>query len=271
MSHPSTKHSLYRLYIDEVGNHDMGPTLPEEERFLTLFGIWTSLGEIATAVQPDMKAIKEEFLQSDPDNPVIFHRKDISRFRVPFALLYGDPALRQRFGDRMLRAYNEWDYVACAVTIDKREHLSRYQVWRHAPYHYCLEVLLERYVLYLHYRGLRGDVMIEARNATLDEKLKASFSRLYRDGTRHLPTDLIQRSLTSGQIKLRKKSANVAGLQVADLLAHSAHYDVLLDNGLIQQQESEYGKEIAKILNSAKYNRDVRTGRVSGYGKKLLP
>jgi len=271
MSSLTQKHSLYRLYIDEVGNHDMGPSLPEEERFLTLFGIWTSLGEIATAIQPDMNSIKEEFFQSDPDSPVVFHRKDISRFRGAFAVLYDDQVLRQRFGDRMLRAYNEWKYVACAVTIDKQEHLSRYQVWRHAPYHYCLEILLERYVLYLHYRGLRGDVMIEARNATLDEKLKASFSRLYRDGSRHLPPELLQAGLTSSQIKLRKKSANVAGLQLADLLAHASHYDVLLDNRLVQMQQSEYGREIAKILNSTKYNRDQRTGRIPGYGKKLLP
>lgn len=271
MNPTHAKHSLYRLYIDEVGNHDMGPALREEERFLTLFGVWTSLGEVAGTIQPEMGAIKEEFFQSDPDNPVIFHRKDISRFRGAFSVLYGDPAMRKRFGDRMLKAYGDWAFVACAVTIDKREHLSRYQVWRHAPYHYCLEVLLERYVLYLHYRNLKGDVMIEARNPTLDEKLKASFSRLYREGTGQLPAELVQNCLTSSQIKLSKKSANVTGLQLADLLAHSAHYDVLLDNGLVQHQESEYGKEIARILNSAKYNRDARTGRIPGYGKKLLP
>ena len=73
------------------------------------------------------------------------------------------------------RTTREQEIASHVVTIDKLEHLSRYQVWRHAPYHYCLEVLLERYVLFLHYRGLRGDIMVESRNATLDGKLKNSF------------------------------------------------------------------------------------------------
>jgi hypothetical protein len=43
----------------------------------------------------------------------------------------------------MLRAYQEWEHTAVAITIDKLEDLYRYNVWRHAPYHYCLEVMLE--------------------------------------------------------------------------------------------------------------------------------
>ncbi len=171
----------------------------------------------------------------------------------------------------MLQAYREWDYTAAVVTIDKIEHFSRYQVWRHAPYHYCLEVLLERYVLFLHYRGLRGDVMIEARNPGLDAKLSASFNRLFHEGTRHLPPRHFQARLTSSQLKLKNKAANVAGLQLADLLAHPAHYDCLAEFEVLEAQLSEYGKEIAKILNQSKYNRHHRSGKVVGYGKKMLP
>jgi len=259
------------MYIDEVGNHDIKKTLSENERYLTLFGVWTSYDQVVNIIQPEMNAIKQEFFPGDPDIPVVFHRKDITRFRGPFAVLYSDKKKRIRFGDRMLKAYREWEYKVATITIDKLEHLSRYQVWRHAPYHNCLEVLLERYALYLHYRDLRGDVMIESRNPTLDGKLINSFRRLYHEGTRHLPADLLQSHLTSKEIKLKKKSANIAGLQLADLLAHSAFYDLLADYGIIQAQKSEYGRRIAEILNSTKYNRDVSTGRIVGYGKKLLP
>jgi hypothetical protein len=270
-SPPPTNPSLYRLYIDEVGNHDMRPDLPPGERFLSLFGVWTSLGHVSDVIQPEMAAIKAEFFKADPDVPIVFHRKEIARFQGPFAVLYADPDLRRRFGDRMLRAYSEWDYTSAVVTIDKVEHLSRYQVWRHAPYHYCLEVLLERYVLYLHYRGLRGDVMIEARNPGLDTKLADSFNRLYREGSRHLPAETFRARLTSSQLKLKNKAANIAGLQLADLLAHPAHYDCLAQFGMLAEQESEYGKEVARILNAAKFNRDQQSGKVVGFGKKLLP
>lgn len=266
-----SKKDLQRLYIDEVGNHAMNYALSENERYLTLFGIWTSFNSMVSVIQPQMNEIKLKFFQTDPDIPVIFHRKDISRFRGPFSILYKDKEKRRKFGDRMLMAFEDWDYTAVVVTIDKLEHLHKYRVWRHAPYHYCLEVLLERYVLSLHSDGLKGDVMIEARNPTLDGKLKASFSRLYTDGTRHLPSDLMQAHLTSSQIKLKKKSSNIAGLQLSDLLAHPAHYDVLADYDVIETQKSEYGQAVATILNASKYNRNVRTGEIKGYGKKLLP
>ena len=268
---PKSKRKLHRMYIDEVGNHDMKESLSENERYLTLFGVWTSYEHVVNVIQPEMNSIKQEFFPGDPDIPIIFHRKDITRFRGPFSILFSDKEKREQFGDRMLRAYQEWEYTAVAITIDKLEHLSRYNVWRHAPYHYCLEVLLERHVLFLHYRELQGDVMIESRNATLDEKLKNSFRRLYLEGTRHLPPELLQSHLTSKEIKLKKKSANIVGLQLADLLAHAAFYDVLVEYGIIEEQTSEYGVKISEILNSSKYNRDDSTGNIIGYGKKLLP
>jgi hypothetical protein len=266
-----SKAKLQRLYIDEVGNHAMSESLPENERYLTLFGIWTSFDSMINSIQPEMNAIKFEFFQGDPDTPVIFHRKDIARFRGPFTILAKDKERRMRFGNRMLQAYAEWDYTAVAVMIDKLEHLRKYRVYCHAPYHYCLEVLIERYVLALQSGGLSGDVMIEARDPTLDGKLKESFTRIYNEGSRHLPAELMQSHLTSSEIKLKKKSANVAGLQIADLLAHPAYYDVLCDFGVIEKQESEYGRAVAKILNESKYHRNSHTGEIKGYGKKLLP
>lgn len=268
---PEDKRLLHRMYVDEVGNHAMRESLNESERFLTLFGVWTTFEHIVNVVQPEMQAIKLEFFQTDPDEPVVFHRKEIARYQGVFSVLYGDKEMRRRFGNRMLRAYAEWDYTTVAVTIDKVRHLSQYQVWRYAPYHYCLEVLLERYVLHLHHRGLRGDVMVESRNPTLDGKLEDSFQRLYENGTRYVGADMMQRCLTSSRLKLKKKQANVAGLQLADLLAHPAHYDVLVDHGIVPQQESEYGQEISRILNASKYHRNGRTGEIAGYGKKLLP
>lgn len=52
---------LYRLYIDEVGNHDMKPTLGENERFLSLLGVIVNGEYMADVVQPDMRRIKRDF------------------------------------------------------------------------------------------------------------------------------------------------------------------------------------------------------------------
>lgn len=262
-------HHLYRLYIDEVGNHDMKPTLADNERYLTLFGVIVQGSHMLNTIQPQMRAIKQAYFQQDPDDPVIFHRKEISRFRGSFSSL-SDRKRRQAFGDDMLRLYESWNYTAIAVTIDKIAHFDRYSTWRYEPYHYCLATMVERFVLYLHYRNLRGDVMVEARGSKPDQRLKASFQRLWEKGTDHIPFARMQARLTSKSLKVKSKSADVAGLQLADLLAHAAHYDNLVTHGHAQSQVSDYGRQIAEILRQNKYYRG-NNGEIRGYGQKMLP
>ena len=269
---PEHKKRLYRIYIDEVGNHTMKEALSENERFLTLFGVWISLDHVLNVIQPEMHAIKYEFFQSDPDEPpVVFHRKEIARFQGPYSVLYGDKERRRAFGDRMLRAYQEWQYSAVVVTIDKAAHFSKYQAWRYEPYHFCMAVLLERYTRFLERRGLQGDVMAESRFGTLNDKLKDSFTGIFDKGTRYVPARTFQSFLTSRQLKLKPKKANIAGLQLADLLAHPAQYGWRKECGLVERQASEYGIEIVQILDESKYDRDPGTGNMVGWGKKLLP
>lgn len=262
---------LYRLYIDEVGNHDMNPNLGDNERFLSLFGVIVNGQYMADVIQPDIRQVKREFFQSDPDDPVIFHRKEITRFQGPFSPLGRDKAIRDKFGNTMLALFEKWEYVALLVTIDKRAHFNTYSVWRYEPYHYCLATILERFILYLRSRKLRGDVMIEARGTGPDQKLAKSFRRLVDNGTDYIPASRMQQCLTSHEIKLKNKKADIAGLQLADLLAHAAHYAHLAEHGLVTRQTSEYSRSVADILRAKKYDRDRRGGKIAGYGTKLLP
>lgn len=267
---PQKKKNLYRLYIDEVGNHDMKDTISKGERFLTLFGVIASYEEMVNTIIPEMRRIKFDHFNQDQDEPIIFHRKEIVTFKGDFACL-GDKDKRISFGNRMLEAYDDWNYLCVVVTIDKANHSKLYGRMRFPPYHYCLEVLLERYVLFMYYRNFRGDVMAESRNKTLDKKLKKTFRRLYENGTSHVKTSNIQKCLTSKNIKLKKKKANIAGLQLADMLAHPSYYDLCETYGIIKEQKSEYGSKVSSILREKKYYRNNASNEYIGYGMKLLP
>lgn len=262
---------LFRLYIDEVGNHDLRPDLNENERFLSLFGVAVVNQPMVDLIQPEMRQIKRDFFLEDPDTPVIFHRKEIIRYQGPFKSLYADREKRLRFGNVMLDAYRRWEYVAFLVTIDKRTHFNTYSVWRYEPYHYCLMAMLERYVLFLRNRKMRGDVMIESRGKGPNQRLESSFRRLVTTGTKHVSKEQMQQCLTSIDIKVREKRADICGLQLADLLAHAAHYEHLAQHKLVAQQDSSYSSEIALILKQKKYDRHQASGKIDGYGKKLLP
>jgi len=261
--------SLYRIYIDETGNHDMTHADDPNERFLSLTGVILESDYITCTLQPEMDAIKRKFFQNDPDEPVILHRKEIINRRKPFHILWNQE-IEKNFNQAMLEALRRWEFKVITVVIDKKTHRDRYTTWRYHPYHYCLAVMLERFVLFLHYQNHRGDVMVEARGGKEDAKLKDSYRRLYDTGTENVPAELFQDKLTSSELKVKSKTTNIAGLQLADLIAHPSRREILLDNKLITDKRETFGDKIRHLLFEEKYLRS-QNGTIQGYGKKLLP
>jgi hypothetical protein len=263
--------SLYRIYIDEVGNHDMRvrTVTDPNQQFLTLFGVIVEREQMLHVIQPEMDEIKRRYFQHDPDEPTIFHRKDIVRMRKQFRSLW-DEGKRRQFGNTMLDAYKRWQFVAIVVTIDKKAHLAQYGEWHRPPYDYCLQVLMERYVLFLKSKRAAGDVMIEARGKKEDNDLAQAYNTFFMAGSGYVSPDTWQAHLTTRRLKINSKRDNITGLQLADLLAHAAHYDLLHEYGHVRSQTAEYGQEIAKILRQDKYHRSYQ-GKIAGFGMKMLP
>jgi hypothetical protein len=262
--------ALYRIYVDEVGNHDLTHADDPNQRFLLLTGVILESEYTLRVLQPEMDQLKRDFFQRDPDEPVILHRKELVNRRPPFQPLR-DPETEQRFNNALLAALAHWDYQVITVVMDKKAHRDRYVVWRYHPYHYCLAVLLERFVLFLHYGNHRGDLMVESRGGKEDSKLKDSYARLYEQGTDNIRPERWQARLTSCELKAKPKSANIAGLQLADLIAHPSRREVLLEHKLVQDDRDTFGDRISAILRGNKYLRNRWTGQIEGYGKKLLP
>jgi hypothetical protein len=75
---------------------------------------------------------------------------------------------------------------------------------------------------------------------------------------------LFHEALTSRQLKVKAKSNNIAGLQVADLLAHPSRNEILAENGLLGRDLAPFATRVVALLQ-AKYDRHA--GRV--VGKKL--
>lgn len=263
--------NLYRIYIDEVGNHDMNSTVvtTNHQQFLTLFGVVVEREQMLNVIQPEMDTIKRQYFQTDPDDPIIFHRKDIVKMTGQFRSLW-DAQKRKQFGDAMLEAYARWQYATIGVTIDKKAHLMQYGEWHQPPYVYCLQVLMERYVLFLKSKNATGDAMIEARGKREDRELDEAYSKFFLAGSGYVSANTWQTYLTTQHLKINPKRDNIAGLQLADMLAHAAHYHILQEYGYIKAQTAQYGQEITKILQQDKYHRSYQ-GKIKGLGMKMLP
>lgn len=254
----------YRMYIDEVGNPDLESSDNPNHRFLSLTGVILELGYVESVVHPQMEALKTQFFRSHPDEPVIFHRKEMVNAKPPFESL-GTPRIQESFDRELLRLIDSWEYTVISVCIDKKKHKETYTTWRYDPYHYCLAVLLERFIFFLNRADCQGDVMAESRGGKEDMRLKASFARLWEDGTDYVAPDRFQSVLTSKQLKVKLKANNISGLQLADLVAYPSRNEILKEQGLRQKELGDFSKKVVEVLQR-KY--DQEGGRV--FGKKFL-
>lgn len=280
-------HPVYRLYIDESGDHTYGrkeskplriidgdstyetapvdhyPQLEKnDKRYLGLTGCILKLDYYREQFGPTIESFKRDFF--DPDERVVLHAKDIMQKSGPFHVLQSEE-VRERFNAGLLDIIANAQYTVISVVLDKKNHVERYlEAWH--PYHYCLANMLMRYCFYLARHRAKGDVMAESRGATEDMALKTAYSRLYANGAQIKPGSFFQQHLTSKEIKIKPKINNVAGLQLADMLAHPLKKYTLLQKGILAESDSDFFWK--KVVEAAKPKIDCRTtdGRMDGYG-----
>jgi hypothetical protein len=284
---------IFRLYIDESGDHSYGkkelrklqiefkdrtidypmdhyPELEKEDkRYLGLTGCIIETEKYRSIFHPKFEDLKQKHFPHNPDEPLILHRKDIINKRGPFWRLR-DLEKEKSFNEDLLSLFEEMDYTVITVVIDKKVHIERYEGSAYHPYHYCLSALLERYCGFLHFYNAKGDVLGESRGGTEDRQLKDAYNCIYDGGTQFRRPDFFHSGLTSKEIKLKSKQANIAGIQLADLLAYPLKQEILAENGRIPDIPDElFGKKVCEIVKK-KYNRHFYDGRIYGYGKVFL-
>jgi len=256
--------SKFRLYIDESGNSDLGSSENPIHRFLSLTGVIVDLAYVGTTLFPQLEALKRKYFNSHPDDPLVLHRKELLQAKFPFENLRVAET-RRAFDAEFLGLLEAWEYTVITVCLDKMEHKKTYQVWTYDPYHYCLALLLERYIMFLERKKCSGDVLAESRGGKEDQRLKNSFLNLWREGTQYIGPERFQATLTSKQLKVKSKANNISGLQIADVLSHPSRSEILLENGKRMESLAPFARKIVSILNDKYYRVDEKM-----YGKKFL-
>jgi hypothetical protein len=270
---------IYRLYIDESGDHTYGkkevigtayhyPQLEKDDkRYLSLTGCIFKLDYYRTAFIPTIEAFKRDFF--DPDEQLILHAKDIIQRRGHFHILRNKETA-SRFDSGIIDLVANADYTVINVVIDKKNHIENYRTSAWHPYHYCLANILSRYCLFLQKNKTKGDIIAESRGKTEDFALKKVYSTIYDTGTRFKSSIFFQQYLTSNEIKLKPKDKNVAGLQLADILAHPLKKYTLQQKGLLQKPDESLFW--LKVIGAVKAKLDCRSsdGCVDGYGLVLI-
>ncbi|MDP2302028.1 MAG: DUF3800 domain-containing protein [Ignavibacteria bacterium] len=257
----------YRIYIDEVGNNDLNSSVNPNHRYLSLTGLIFELNYVKEIVNPSLENLKQKYFPYHPDEPVILHRKELVNKKFPFGALK-DPKIEDEFNSQLLKLLTDLKYVVVSVLVDKMEHKTKYQTWKYDPYHYCMEIIIERFFFFLESVDSVGDVMIESRGGKEDIRLKKSYSRIYQTGTQFIETERLKKRLTSCELKVKPKMLNIACLQLTDLVAHPSRRFMFRKYGINVGIEFAFGDKIIDVIEK-KYYRG-KNG-IEGYGIKLLP
>jgi hypothetical protein len=147
--------ATYRLYVDEVGNDDLAHVQNELHRYLSLTGIAMNQDYARDHATPTMSAFKADIFQHDPDRPVIFHRKHIMNKRGVFHKLL-DKKTCARFDVGLVNYLTNTDYTVTTAVIDKLGMLNQPHWQEKHPYHYLMEILVEKYVQWLERKKVRA-------------------------------------------------------------------------------------------------------------------
>jgi len=268
-SRPSGFEDRYRLYLDESGDHVFRETTETAHRFLCLLGCWFRNPDYIQFHEA-LEIFKEHHLHHHPDNPVILHREEMINARNAFKILQ-DEKKRNEFDANLLEIVQSANFRVVAVVIDKAALRAAYGESAAHPYHLGLGFLLQRYAGFLNHINRVGDVMAEARGGVEDLLLAESYTRVYEHGVWGVTTaEHFRAALSSRQIKLSGKKANISGVQLADLLGHPTKMWALKHFGLIDDELAPFAKRLMNIVED-KFNRQMYTNKLEGYGIVLYP
>jgi hypothetical protein len=115
--------------------------------------------------------------------------------------------------------YQRASYSVITTSIDKVAFYYHYPNWNEDVYSLLVQNAIERYFYFLRANGGVGDVMAEAVGDKPDKALRVRYAWAYENGTEHISAHKLQRRLTSREIKIKPRSDDISGLQMADLLA----------------------------------------------------
>ena len=145
-----------------------------------------------------------------------------------------------------------------ACIIDKIEHLKHYR-YPINPYILSLEIIIEKFVMFLNKEKEQGMIIAESRNNQLDNELNLAFLDIKIRGTRFLnPSEIVDK--IDNHFYIKRKEENVAGLQLIDSIITPIGRRYL---GL-KNRYLDYN-----IIKN-KFNKHP-CGRYRGYGLVILP
>ena len=201
------------VYLDETGDHNMESISPDYPVFgLVLVVVDTD--EYIQRLVPAFYRMKIDFFGHEG---VVFHSYEIRKKRDEFTILK-DPLISHDFMEKM-NVLMAMDYTLIAAFIDKIRHKAQYGPYAGHPYHLSLVFALERLTPLLEEKGQKHvQIIAESRGVNEDNDFRQVFYRFVSQGNNYMTAERAKG--IEFRLSFCPKSANLVGMQIADLAAY---------------------------------------------------
>ena len=201
--------SDYVVYVDESGDHSLASINPDYPVFVLALCV-IHKRHYAEKIIPAVEKLKFNYFGHDS---VVLHEHDIRKQKGDFAFLSHLPT-RLEFVGQLSSIMVASNFILIACVVDKTR-MSKSEGASTNPYHIALDICLESLRGFLAEKKqdhLQTHLVVECRGKKEDRELELEFRRI-RDGSalgnRQLPFEIV----------FADKKTNLAGLQLADLVA----------------------------------------------------
>jgi hypothetical protein len=209
----------WRLYIDESGDHRYRQLDDLDSRYLGLTGVLIAKRYYDAGIPERLEALKKRHFRYDPDRPPVLVRSHIRGRKYAFGVLR-ESGRNDAWEADILNLFQGLRTQIFTVVMDKKAHLENYPLQTFDAYAYSLAVLLWRVRGYLQFSVGDVDVLAEARGKREDAGIQRTYELLRSRGVTEWGTpEGYSQAFPDEAIIFRKKEHNVAGLQLADLVA----------------------------------------------------
>lgn len=239
----------YVVFVDESGDHGIEHIDPSYPVFVLLFCI-VRTRDYSRILLPDLTDFKFRHFGHDQ---AILHEREIRKDLGDFSILR-DKQRKMAFLEELTEIIDRAPIAVIASAIRKDRLISRYHNPTN-PYEIALGFGLERVSRFLEkHRAISGTpVILECRGRKEDDELELEFRRVC-DGANYRAETLPLHP------KFVAKSANVPGLQLADLMARPIGRHILHPT-----QPNRAFSVIERKLDRSP------AGQIRGWGLKVFP
>lgn len=203
--------SMRVMFLDESGDHKLTNLHKSRYPFFALGGVIIDRAYLREIVEPDLNDFKTTYFGR---TDVVLHTVNMRNGGGDYDFL-SNVAVRTAFYTDLNALLAKWEYKVIGCGFDKVKFVARYGN-PIDPYHYSLDILVERFCNDLGGQLDDGFICAEKRGGSLDHNLLLAWENLRTGGIESITARDIDCRIVG--MDLRDKTLNLTGLQLADLI-----------------------------------------------------